>query len=161
MELVTHQMQMAYFCSVGAPHTCGLKAKNIRISAFKGSPQNDESLDRANDASVPKNSIKVSYVAKDGEETMIESSKAHNGLLFYALETSENVVGCPAIQKLFKKWIMILRSQSPSQVMDEALGERPPPRDASETQIGTQSNRKSDILKKYSMLPGCQFDTRG
>ena len=138
---------MAYFCSIGAPHTCGLKAKNVRISAFKGSAQNDESGGRANDASVSKNSIQVSYVPKDGEETMIESSKAHNGPLAYVSETSENIVGSPAIQKLFKKWIMILRSQSPSQEMDEALGERSLPRDTSETQIGTQSNRKSKILK--------------
>ncbi|XVF09354.1 hypothetical protein REPUB_Repub07fG0085300 [Reevesia pubescens] len=135
------------YLSIGAPHTCGLKAKNVRISAFKGSAQNDESGGRANDASVSKNSLKVSYVPKDGEETIIEPSKAHNGPLAYASETSENIVGSPAIQKLFKKWIMILRSQSPSQVMDDALGEGTPPRDTSETQIGTQSNRKSEILK--------------
>ncbi|XWS60766.1 hypothetical protein CRYUN_Cryun07bG0065000 [Craigia yunnanensis] len=133
--------------SIGAPHTCGLKAKNIRISAFKGTARNDESGGRVNDASVPKNAIKVSYVLKDGEETIIESSKAHNGSLAYASETSENRVGSPAIKKLFKKWVMILRSQSPSQVMDEALEERPLPRDTSETQIGTQSNRKSKIVK--------------
>ena len=138
---------MAYFYSIGAPHTCGLKAKNVRISAFKGSAQNDESGGRANDASVSKNSIQVSYVPKDGEKTMIESSKAHNGPLAYASETSENIVGSPAIQKLFKKWIMILRSQSPSQVMNEALEEGSPPLDTSETEIGTQSNRKKEILK--------------
>ncbi|XP_022738086.1 uncharacterized protein LOC111290853 isoform X2 [Durio zibethinus] len=133
--------------SIGTSHTCGLKAKNIRISAFKGSAQNDESGGRANDTSVPKKSFKVSYVRKDGEETMIESPKPHNGPLAYAPETSENVVGSPAIQKLFKKWIMILRSQSPNQLMDEPLGEGPSPRDTSETQIGTQSNQKSEILK--------------
>ncbi|XVF12187.1 hypothetical protein REPUB_Repub08aG0092800 [Reevesia pubescens] len=133
--------------SIGAPHTCGLEAKNIRISAFKGSAQNDESGCKANDGSVPKNSVKVSYVPKDSEETVIESSKAHNGPLAYASETSENIVGSPAIQKLFKKWIMILRSQSPSEVMGDALREEPPPRDTSETQIGTQSNRESEILK--------------
>ncbi|XVE57174.1 hypothetical protein DITRI_Ditri04bG0070600 [Diplodiscus trichospermus] len=131
--------------SIGAPHNCGLKAKNIRISAFKGSALNDDSAGRANDASVPKNSIKFSFVAKDGEETMIKSSKAHNGA--YASERSENIVGSPAIQKLFKKWITILRSQSLSQVMDEPLGERASPRDTSETKIDVQSNRKLEILK--------------
>ncbi|XWS48189.1 hypothetical protein CRYUN_Cryun13aG0052100 [Craigia yunnanensis] len=134
--------------SIESPHTCGLKAKSIRISAFKGNALNDECGHRANDARASKkNSIKVSHVPKEDEETMIESSKAHNGPLAYASETGENIVGSPAIQKLFKKWIMILRSQSPSQVMDDALGERSTPRDMSETQIGTQSNRKSEILK--------------
>ncbi|OMO67542.1 hypothetical protein COLO4_30099 [Corchorus olitorius] len=132
--------------STGAPQTYGLKAKNIRISAFKGSARNDESVGRANDASVPKNSVKVSYVPKDGEEAVIEPSKAHNGPLAYASQTTETIVGSPAI-KLFKKWIMILRSQSPSQVMDQALGEGPPPRDTSEAQIETQINRQSDFLK--------------
>ncbi|XVF54079.1 hypothetical protein PTKIN_Ptkin05aG0152100 [Pterospermum kingtungense] len=132
--------------SMGAPHTRGFKAKNVRISAFKGSAQNDESGGRVNDTSVSKNSIKVSYVPKDSEETVTESSKAHNGPLAYASETSFNIVGSPAVQKLFKKWIMILRSNSPSQVMDEAL-EGAPPMDTSNTEISTQSNRKSKILK--------------
>ncbi|XVE54984.1 hypothetical protein DITRI_Ditri03aG0124900 [Diplodiscus trichospermus] len=131
--------------SKGAPYTCGLKARSVRISAFKGNAQNDESGGRAKDAGVSKNSIKVSYVPKDTEDTVIESSKAHNGQLAYASETTENIGGSPAIQKLFKKWVMILRSQS--QVVDEVLGEGPPLMDASETEIGTQSNRKSEILK--------------
>ncbi|KAK8521443.1 hypothetical protein V6N13_077544 [Hibiscus sabdariffa] len=122
---------------IGA-HTHGPNAKNIRISAFKG---------RENEGNVPKRSIEVSYVPKDGEGATIESSKAHNGPVAYASETGENVVGSPAIQKLFKKWIMMLWSHSPSQVGDDALGEEAPPRDAAETQIGTQSNGKSEILK--------------
>ncbi|TYI72619.1 hypothetical protein E1A91_D07G073400v1 [Gossypium mustelinum] len=133
--------------SIGAPHTCGSKVKNVGISTFKGSGQNNESRGRTNNAFLSKNTIKVSYVPKDREETMIESSNVHNVPLAYASETSENHLGSPAIQKLFKKWIMILLSQSPHQVMDEVTGVGPPPRDTSETQIGTQSNGKSEILK--------------
>ncbi|MBA0674249.1 hypothetical protein Goari_015857, partial [Gossypium aridum] len=132
---------------IGAPHTCGSKVKNVGISTFKGSGQNNESRGRTNNAFLSKNTIKVSYVPKDREETMIESSNVHNVPLAYASETSENHLGSPAIQKLFKKWIMILLSQSPHQVMDEVMGVGPPPRDTSETQIGTQSNGKSEILK--------------
>ncbi|KAE8726565.1 EMB2759 protein [Hibiscus syriacus] len=132
-------------CSTGA-HTLGLDSKNIRISAFKGSVLSDESGDRKHQGNVPKSSIKVSYVPKDGEAATIESSKAHNGPVAYASETGENVVGSPAIHKLFKKWIIMLRSQSPSQVVDDALGEAPP-KDVLETQVGTQSNRKGEILK--------------
>ncbi|PPS19398.1 hypothetical protein GOBAR_AA01197 [Gossypium barbadense] len=133
--------------SIAAPHTYGLKVKNIGISTFKGSGQNNELRGRTNNAFLSKNTIKVSYVPKDGEETMIESSNVHNVPLAYASETSENHLGSPAIQKLFKKWIMILLSQSPHQVMDEVMGVGPRPRDTSETQIGTQSNGKSEILK--------------
>ncbi|MBA0821293.1 hypothetical protein Goarm_018160, partial [Gossypium armourianum] len=132
---------------IGAPHTCGSKVKNVGISTFKGSGQNNESRGRTNNAFLSKNTIKVSNVPKDREETMIESSSVHNVPLAYASETSENHLGSPAIQKLFKKWIMILLSQSPHQVMDEVMGVGPPPRDTSETQIGTQSNGKSEILK--------------
>lgn len=131
---------------IGA-HTCGLNTKSIRISAFKGSVENGESGARAIDENVPKSSIKVSYVPKDGEATTIESSKAHNGPVTYSSETGENIVGSAAIQELFKKWIMILRSQSPSRVMDDALGEEAPPRDTSEAKIDTQRNRKGKILK--------------
>lgn len=133
--------------SIAASHTYGLKVKNIGISTFKGSGQNNELRGRTNNAFLSKNTIKVSYVPKDREETMIESSNVHNVPLAYASETSENHLGFPAIQKLFKKWIMILLSQSPHQVMDEVTGVGPPPRDTSETQIGTQSNGKSEILK--------------
>ncbi|KAE8709638.1 EMB2759 protein [Hibiscus syriacus] len=125
----------------------GWNANNMRISAFKGSVQSDESGARENEGNASKSSIKVSYPPKDGEGARIESSKAHNGPVACASETGENVVGSPAIQKLFKKWIMMLRSHSPSQVVDDALGEEAPPTDASETQIGTQSNGKSEILK--------------
>ncbi|XP_052887264.1 uncharacterized protein LOC108486683 isoform X2 [Gossypium arboreum] len=133
--------------SIGAPHTYGSKVKNVGISTFKGSGLNNELRGRTNNAFLSKNTIKVSYVPKDREETMIESSNVHNVPLAYASETSENHLGSPAIQKLFKKWIMILLSQSPHQVMDEVMGVGPRPRDTSETQIGTQSNGKSEILK--------------
>ncbi|KAL4384248.1 hypothetical protein GQ457_15G000870 [Hibiscus cannabinus] len=133
-------------CSCVGAHARGLNAKNIRISAFKGSVQSDESGGREIEGNVPKSSIKVSYVPKDGEAATIDSSKAHNGPAAYALETCENVVGSPTIRKLFKKWIMMLQSQSPNHVVDDALGEAPP-KDASETQIGSQSNRKGEILK--------------
>ncbi|KAH1131247.1 hypothetical protein J1N35_002625 [Gossypium stocksii] len=131
------------------------KSKKCWNFDFKGGGQNNESRGRTNNAFLSKNTIKVSYVPKDREETMIESSNVHNVPLAYASETSENHLGSPAIQKLFKKWIMILLSQSPHQVMDEVMGVGPPPRDTSETQIGTQSNGKSEILKMPFLGYGC------
>ncbi|XP_034909153.1 uncharacterized protein [Populus alba] len=53
----------------------GPKVKLLRISAFKGSAQNDESGGRTNGSKVSKNYVKLSYVPKENGETIISSSK--------------------------------------------------------------------------------------
>ncbi|GAV58322.1 hypothetical protein CFOL_v3_01856 [Cephalotus follicularis] len=110
--------------SVGASCARGLKVKHLKISAFKGSAQKDESGGRANGSKVSKSSVELSYVPKDRS---------------------------PAIHKLFKKWLAMLRTQSTSQavdeVPDEVLGEGPLPTGISETRTETQSKTRVEILK--------------
>ncbi|GLT79482.1 hypothetical protein SLA2020_509680 [Shorea laevis] len=131
--------------SVGTPRFRAVKVKNLRVLAFKGSPQDDESGGRASGSNAPKNSPKLSYVPK-GEETMVESPKAHNQPVVYASEANEAIVGSLAIQKLFHKWLIMLRSQSSRPVMDGVLGEKLPPAETSESCVETQSN-KVGVLK--------------
>ncbi|KAJ0105313.1 hypothetical protein Patl1_18076 [Pistacia atlantica] len=133
--------------SIGAPRVCGVKVKPVKISAFKGSAQNDESGGRTSGSKISKNSVKLSYIPKESEETVAESSKAHNGPLPYASETKETIAGSPAIQRLFKKWLTMLQTQSPCQEADEVLGERPPPKELSETNIETWNMGRSETLK--------------
>ncbi|KAJ0047736.1 hypothetical protein Pint_15491 [Pistacia integerrima] len=133
--------------SIGAPRVCGVKVKPVKISAFKGSAQNDESGGRTSGSKISKNSVKLSYIPKESEETVAESSKAHNGPLPYASETKETIAGSPTIQRLFKKWLTMLQTQSPCQEADEVLGERPPPKELSETNIETWNMGRSETLK--------------
>ncbi|KAL9439159.1 hypothetical protein AB3S75_024759 [Citrus x aurantiifolia] len=139
------------FClSVGTPHKCGVKVKSVKISftAFKGSAQNDESGGRASGSKDPKNSVKLSYIPKESEETVTESSEAHNVPLSYASKTNESIAGSPAIRKLFKKWLTLLRTQSPSEEVDEVLGEEQPPREIPETNIEIHNKGRGEILKE-------------
>lgn len=142
-----HVIHITCFCSVGAPRVVGLKVKCFKISAFKSSAQHDDSGSRGRGSKVAKNSVELSYLPKDGEETTAESPKAHNVPLSYATETDETVAASPAIHKLFKKWLTMLRTQSPNEVVDEVLGEGRPPVKMSEAQTETQITGRGEILK--------------
>ncbi|KAM7272676.1 hypothetical protein ACFE04_027339 [Oxalis oulophora] len=123
--------------SIGASGTHGLKVKHFKISAFKGSAKSDESAGRANGSKVPKNSVSLSYVPKESEEAVTE----------YTSETNENVTGSPAIQKLFKKWLTMLRTQLPSLVVDNVL-EEPCTCENSEALTKTPSKEQSAEVSK-------------
>lgn len=133
--------QKTCFRSVGAPRNSG-KLKHLRISAFKGSAQNGESAGRAGGSKVPKNSVQL----KESEGTVTESPKANDIPLSYTSEANESIVSSPAIRKLFTKWLTMLRTPPPSQVVDEVLGEEPSLRERSETQHGTQIKERGEIL---------------
>ncbi|XP_059443735.1 uncharacterized protein LOC132175724 isoform X2 [Corylus avellana] len=129
--------------SVGASPRHRGKPKPLRISAFKGNAQNDESAGRASGSKVPKNSVKL----KESEDTILESPKANDIPLSYTSEANESIVSSPAIHNLFKKWLTMLRTQSPSQVGDGVLGGEPPLREMSESQHDTQKKERGEILK--------------
>ncbi len=115
----------------------------MRISAFKGSAQNDESAGRVSGSKVPKNSVKL----KESEDPITESPKANDIPLSYTSEADQRIASSPAIHKLFKKWLTMLRTQSPSQVEDGILGEELPPTEISETHNETENKKRGEILK--------------
>ncbi|KAG2678836.1 hypothetical protein I3760_11G022500 [Carya illinoinensis] len=129
--------------SVGAPCNPG-KLKPLRISAFKGSAQNEESAGRANGSKVPKNSVKL----KESGDTA-DSPKANDIPLSYTSEAKEGIASSPAIHNLFIKFLTLLRTQSPRQVVNGVLGEEPPLREISETetQHGTENKERGEILR--------------
>ncbi|XP_050222003.1 uncharacterized protein LOC126672115 isoform X2 [Mercurialis annua] len=129
----------------------GPRAKFLRISAFKGSAQNDESRNRANGSNFTKNSVKISYVPKESGETTVESPKVHSVPVSYTSEANEGISGSPAIHKLFKKWLNLLRTQSSNEVADELLDEATPPNEVlHQTQItpNTAEAKESDNILK-------------
>ncbi|KAF8390457.1 hypothetical protein HHK36_024983 [Tetracentron sinense] len=137
-----------HFCvSTRDPRILGPKRKPLKISAFKGSAQNEESGVRSSDIKSTKNSVKLSYVSHEGEETMAGSPQRQNGSLSFASEEGEDTISAsPAIQKLFKKWLMMLRTQS-SQATDGVFVEEPPQMKKSVSQKGSQKQEVGKMLK--------------
>lgn len=136
---------MKLFCSLGSSCNGGLRAKPFRVTSFKGSIKNNESGGSEGGKKVTNNSVKLSYRSDDDENNVNGSPKAQNTSLSYTSETEDSITGQPAIQKLFKKWLTLLRTQSPIQVIDEALGgEQVPPATKQETETEI---RKTESLQ--------------
>lgn len=114
----------------------------MRISAFKGNAQNDESVTRANGLKVPKTSVRL----EESSESKSESPKVHNIPLSYASEANESLATSPAIHKLFKKWLAMLQTRPSTHEAEEILGE-PPPGISQETLQGSQSKKRVEVLK--------------
>lgn len=109
---------------MGSPCSGGLKAKPFRVTSFKGGIRNSESGGSESGKKVTNNSVKLSYRPDDDENNVNGSPKAQNTSLSYTSETDDSITGQPAIQRLFKKWLTMLRTQSPIQVIDDALEEQ-------------------------------------
>ncbi|KAF7838308.1 uncharacterized protein G2W53_006790 [Senna tora] len=128
--------------SVGSPCVCGSKIEPLKISAFKGSSQYNQKRGRANGLKGPKTSVRL----EENEEAKSESPKAQNVPLSYTSEANDSLATSPAIHKLFKKWLAILRTQPSSQEVEEILGE-PPLGVLPETLERAQTKERGEILK--------------
>ncbi|PIA61808.1 hypothetical protein AQUCO_00200063v1 [Aquilegia coerulea] len=151
--LVSHQLVLKFDRSLSSRRFClrpttilPAKVKQLKVSAFKGTGQNDESGGRSNGSKISKNSVKLSYVSHD-EETIAKSSDIQKEPFSYSSAGEENIAGSPAIQKLFKKWLMMLRTQSSNQVVDGIFGEGPIQNEIAESDNGSQKQEKGKILK--------------
>ncbi|RDX60932.1 hypothetical protein CR513_60887 [Mucuna pruriens] len=150
MAFVAHQPQGLYATSfsrrlpcskrlklkhVGPPCFCVSKFKPLRISSFKGSPQNDDSGIRANRLKAPKTSVRLG-----------ESEEAHNVPLSYASETNDSLATSSAIHRLFNKWLTMLRTQPTGQEVEEIF-EKPASGVLPKTLQGTQIKERGEVLK--------------
>ncbi|TKY55224.1 hypothetical protein E2542_SST19638 [Spatholobus suberectus] len=130
--------------SVGPPHICGSKLKTLKISGFKGSAKNDDSVTSANGLKVP--NPKTSVRLDESGDVKLKSPKSNNVPLSCASEANENLAVSPGIHKLFKKWLTMLRTPPSNQGVEEILGE-PPPGVSQESLQGTQRTVKGQSLK--------------
>ncbi|XP_043715185.1 uncharacterized protein LOC122663645 [Telopea speciosissima] len=136
--------------SIGTSRVLGPVRRPLKILAFKGSAQSNESGSRSSGYKLPKDSVKLSYVPHEGEETATESLDVQN---VYASEGDGTSLGSVAIQKLFKKWLMILRTKSSSPATNGVLGERP-----SESKISEhQSDDQKQVTVKIVKAAWCYF----
>lgn len=113
----------------------------MRIAAFKGSAQNNDSVNRANGLKVSKSSVRL----EENGEIKSESPKA-DVQLSCASEANESLAASSGINKLFKKWLTMLRTPPSNQGVEDILGE-PPPEVLPETPQGMQRTEKDQILK--------------
>ncbi|KAK2993214.1 hypothetical protein RJ640_005182, partial [Escallonia rubra] len=129
---------------VGAPLVLGAKGKSLKISSFKGIGQTDESGGRTNGSKSLKNSVKLSYVPQESEETLTDSQRMQNAPVSSTSDADDGI-GSLAIQNLFKNWLTLLRTPSPNQehetLEEESVGE------ISKTEDGVQKNGRGEMLK--------------
>ncbi|XP_076903270.1 uncharacterized protein LOC143558299 [Bidens hawaiensis] len=122
------------------------KRKPLKISSFKGNAQNDDSGSREKGSKSTKNVVKLSYVPKDRNETVAESSKVKNNHATPTSNMAETTAGSQAIQ-LFKSWLTLLRTPSQSEITDGELEEDLPSNELVETDCKIQNSGRSAILK--------------
>ncbi|XP_059303961.1 uncharacterized protein LOC132055948 [Lycium ferocissimum] len=127
---------------IGAPLVLKPKGKSLKISAFKSNNQN-ESGGRVSGTKSLKNSVKLSYVPHESEETSVESPRAQNVPISYPAEADETT-SYSAIQNIFKSWLTLLRTPPPNQVTHETV-EEPYTTETSETQKMVQEKERGFI----------------
>lgn len=131
------------FC-LRSPTIFPAKVKRLKVSAFKGGVQNDES-GRSNGSKTSKNHVKLSYVSHD-EEIISESPETQKTPLSYS-SGEENIGGSPAIQKLFKKWLIMLRTQSLNQSPNGIFEDGSVEGEIPEAQNEIQKQEKGKLMK--------------
>ncbi|KAK1279424.1 hypothetical protein QJS04_geneDACA002777 [Acorus gramineus] len=121
--------------------------KPFKVSSFKGSPQNDESVGKSNGMKCTKKFVKLSHTPQERDETVTRSSDVQNVPLSYESEDGDNgMVGSPVIQNLFKKWLMMLRTH-PSSQTDEVFSGPSQCENIPETQSGSLRLKAGNVLK--------------
>lgn len=122
------------------------KRRSLQISSFKGNVQNDESGGNKKGSKSTKNPVKLSYVPHDRKETFAETPKVKNNHATPISSVDETSAGSQAIQYLFRSWLTLLRTPSPSQIPDETL-EEPCSNEMVETDHKIQHSGRNVILK--------------
>ncbi|KAL3642333.1 hypothetical protein CASFOL_013148 [Castilleja foliolosa] len=140
---------------VGAFHVLGPKPK-FKIWAFKGNSRDDSCGKgrKANGSKSIKNPVKVSYLQHESEESLGESSKVQNVVPAPYTIADDTTTRSLAIQNLFKKWLMLLRTPSKTESVGEAEAEtetleEPSPVESSETPQNTlqKQEERGEVLK--------------
>ncbi|PIN20258.1 hypothetical protein CDL12_07063 [Handroanthus impetiginosus] len=132
------------FSSVGTSLLLGHKFKVFKISAFKGSSQHDDASGRANGSKSLKSHVKVSYLQHEGEGSSVESSELQNVVHAPYSAEDETTSRSLAIQNLFKNWLLLLRTPSQTQPVEEAP-EKPSFIETSENTL--QNEERGEFLK--------------
>lgn len=137
-------MKRNNFSRVRAPFVLGSKRRVMRLSAFKGNGQNDDSGGRENGSKSSKKPISL-YAPQDSEATIVESPKAQSFPASFPSE-AESSNHSLAIQNLFKSWLTLLRAPSTNKPVD-ATFERPSSTGTSDTCNSIQPKENVSLLR--------------
>lgn len=123
------------------------KRKVFKVSSFKGNAQNNERKGRDSGSKFPKAPVQLS-TQQEREEILPDSHDVQTHPLSCAPEGREDTTaGSLAIQKLFRKWLIILRTQTSSQRMDGNFHKEPAQNVTSEGQHVTMRMKAGNMLK--------------
>lgn len=104
-------------------HPVLAKRRTLMVLSFKGNSQNDGSDSRQRSSRFAKAPLQLSHTQKEIEETTTESFDAQNNLSFASQERENSSGRSIAIQKLFRKWLIMLTTQTSSPQVREAFEE--------------------------------------
>ncbi|KAG0496609.1 hypothetical protein HPP92_001300 [Vanilla planifolia] len=98
------------------------KRRPFMVLSFKGISQNDESECRDGSSRFSKNPVQLSHMKEDQQEIIAKPFDAQNHLSYSFQDSKERSL---AIKELFKKWLIVLRTQKQSQKIDKLSGKGP------------------------------------
>ncbi|KAK9682276.1 hypothetical protein RND81_10G062200 [Saponaria officinalis] len=140
-SISTHAYTLRSVCRC----VCEVKGKRFRISSFKGNIQNDGG-DSSNKSKRSKNPVKISTAPQIKDETLSESTTAHDLSVSYASESDKTISGSKVIRRLFEKWLNILHTGAANETGNDVV-EGPPQVDPPREQKTTITNGRREILK--------------
>ncbi|KAJ6796019.1 uncharacterized protein M6B38_283480 [Iris pallida] len=123
------------------------KGKPLQVLAFKGNAQNEESNRSDSCSKFNKSPVQFSRTQEEREEMIGDAHDTQTHPISYASADREGTV---TVQKLFRKWLLILRTQTSSQA-NESLGESLTPSETSEGQIVTPRAETKQLVKSVVM----------
>lgn len=118
------------------------------VLSFKGNSQNDESDDRHRSSRFAKAPFQLSNTQKKIEETTTES---FDHLSLESQEREDSDGGSLAIQKLFRKWLIMLRTQTSRPNTYEAFEEKPIQSEVPDRNQVTVSSKAAKLLQASFM----------
>ncbi|ONK81222.1 uncharacterized protein A4U43_C01F26680 [Asparagus officinalis] len=122
------------------------KRKPFKVLSFKGNAQNDESDHSSGSSKFTKTPVQFSHTQEE-REIITESPDVQSYPMSYASEDGEDTTaGSLAIQKLFRKWLLMLRTQTFSPA-GEVLGEKVAESKTSEDQTVPLKGEAGQLLK--------------
>ncbi|XP_072961260.1 uncharacterized protein [Typha angustifolia] len=102
------------------------KRKALKVLCFKGSAQNDEHGSKNSGSKFPKSQVQLSHSHQEREDVLSEPHDVQEHRLSYEdADRGDTRIGSIAIQRLFKKWLIMLRTQTSSDTMDKNINEEP------------------------------------
>lgn len=133
------------------PHSVSLsKGKPFQVLSFKGSAQNDESDHTDSSSKCAKTPVQFSRTQEE-REVVTESPDVQNHPISYVSGGGDDTTaGSLAIRKLFRKWLLILQTQTWSPA-DEILGEKMAEKETSEGQKVTLKGESGQLLKSMAV----------